>query len=80
MQQIEFGDFQTPNSLAKEVIELISNEFSIPDIVIEPTCGLGSFLEEASRVWSNQSNYFGFEINDKYYEFTKEKFSNHILE
>jgi len=39
MQQIEFGDFQTPNNLAKQVIELISNEFSIPDIVIEPTCG-----------------------------------------
>ncbi len=77
MQQIEFGDFQTPHSLAKEVIELISNKFSIPDIIIEPTCGLGNFIEEASSKWSNQSNYFGFEINDEYYKFTKEKFSNY---
>jgi len=77
MQQIEFGDFQTPNNLAKQVIELISNEFSIPDIVIEPTCGQGNFIEEAYNRWSNQSNYFGFEVNDEYYEFTREKFLNH---
>lgn len=75
MKQIEFGDFQTPNNLAKKVIELISNQFSVPDIVIEPTCGLGNFIEEASNQWSNQSNYFGFEINNEYYELTKEKFS-----
>ena len=49
MKRIEFGDFQTPNNLANQVIELLSKEFPVADIVIEPTCGLGNFIEEAQN-------------------------------
>lgn len=75
MKQVEFGDFQTPNALAKQVIELISHNFPRPEIVIEPTCGLGSFIEEAYNKWDNQCAYYGFEINKKYYEHLNKKFS-----
>ncbi len=75
MKQIEFGDFQTPNALAKQVIELLSHELPTPNIVIEPTCGLGNFIEEAYNEWNDECKYFGFEINNKYYELTKNKFS-----
>jgi len=77
MEQIEFGDFQTPNSLANQVIELLSKEFPIADIVIEPTCGLGTFIEEAQNKWENNCTYYGFEINKKYFETTNKKFLNH---
>lgn len=75
MSQIEFGDFQTPSRLAKEVIELLSKEFSNPDIIIEPTCGLGNFIDEAYSKWSTEARYIGFEVNNEYYEKTKNKFS-----
>ena len=80
MEKIEFGDFQTPNNLAKQVIALLSHEFSISDIVIEPTCGLGNFIEEAQNKWKNNFTYYGFEINQKYFESTSQKFlnNNHI--
>lgn len=77
MSQIEFGDFQTPNKLAKEVIEFLSKSLSNPDVIIEPTCGLGSFLDEAYLKWSNKPQYIGFEINDEYYHQSKIKFSKY---
>lgn len=76
MKKIEFGDFQTPKKLAKEVIELLSKEFPISDIIIEPTCGLGNFIEEANLQWKNKCQYYGFEINEKYYKSTSAKFSS----
>ncbi|TKI70274.1 SAM-dependent methyltransferase [Sulfurimonas crateris] len=75
MKQIEFGDFQTPNILTEQVIQLLSNELPTPNIVIEPTCGLGNFIEEAYNEWNDKCKYFGFEINSEYYELTKNKFA-----
>ena len=76
MKQIEFGDFQTPNTLAKQVIQFLSHELPKPNIIIEPTCGVGNFIEEAHNEWKNRCKYFGFEINDEYYKYSKDKFSH----
>jgi len=62
----EFGDFQTPVKLAAEVVSLVSDKFGVPDSVIEPTCGLGSFIEAAHEVWGDKANYKGYEINPEY--------------
>lgn len=36
----QFGDFQTPENLAKEVIETLKRNHAIqPDVIIEPSCG-----------------------------------------
>jgi len=75
MEKIEYGDFQTPNILTQQVIELLSTELTIPNIIIEPTCGLGNFIEASYSKWEDKSKYFGFEINEKYYSQTKNKFS-----
>jgi hypothetical protein len=77
MSQVEFGDFQTPNRLAKQIIEFLSKKLLIPDIIIEPTCGLGNFIDEAYNHWLNKPQYIGFEINEEYYKTTKEKFSKY---
>lgn len=45
----EFGDFQTPPQLA----QLCLKRLDIPQVavrVLEPACGLGSFLHAASQV------------------------------
>ncbi len=39
-----FGDYQTPPALARRVCELLRARGLRPHTVIEPTCGLGSFL------------------------------------
>ncbi len=75
MSQIEFGDFQTPKRLAKQVINLLKKDISTPEIVIEPTCGLGNFIDESHLLWSNKPQYIGFEINNEYYKATKKRFS-----
>lgn len=44
-ERIEFGDFQTPPALARQVVDLLRSRGLSPRCVLEPTCGLGSFVE-----------------------------------
>jgi len=62
----EFGDFQTPPVLAQRVVALVEELYGTPDIVIEPTAGLGSFLFASSEHWKARSDYEGYEINEAY--------------
>lgn len=62
----EFGDFQTPLPLARDVIELVQSIIGRPKIVIEPTAGLGAFLEAAAGMWGDGLVYNGYEINAAY--------------
>lgn len=67
-QKIEFGDFQTPDSLAQAVCEkLLALGFS-PNVIVEPTCGVGSFVLAAASVFPASTEIHGFEINDSYLE------------
>ena len=63
-----FGDFQTPQELARTVTKLAA-QFSGPvTSVVEPTCGLGNFLLAAVDVLGASVAYFGFDINEQYVE------------
>jgi hypothetical protein len=62
----EFGDFQTPLPLAREIITLIDELIGRPDTVIEPMSGLGSFLDAAHAKWRDDAVYQGFEVNPDY--------------
>jgi len=64
---IEFGDFQTPKNLAKEVISTIQRR-KLYNSIIEPTCGLGSFLEAFLETGIPVSTLEGWEINPLYVE------------
>jgi hypothetical protein len=62
----QFGDFQTPFSLAQKVVEVLKRNHGIePDHVIEPTCGKGAFVL-ASAEGFKDSKIHGYEINSKY--------------
>ena len=62
----EFGDFQTPESLATRSVALVAEIFGTPDLVIEPTAGLGAFLKASADRWGHNSEYHGYEINREY--------------
>lgn len=68
----EFGDFQTPLSLARRAVSLIAELYESPDVVIEPTCGRGSFLKASYECWQNTCLYRGFEINNEYVDCANE--------
>ena len=69
----EFGDFQTPRELAFEVCLLLSRLNLKPNTIIEPTCGLGSFVGAARKIF-HSAKIFGFDISSNYIEQTQDKF------
>ena len=63
--KVEFGDFQTPITLAHEVCELIGRLGENPDVVLEPTAGRGAFLVAAAGKFPS-ATLRGWEINRDY--------------
>jgi hypothetical protein len=74
-KQKEFGDFQTPVDLAGDVVALLASRFGAPMMVVEPTCGLGSFIEAAYAVWGESCRYSGSEINPDYCIAARQRFA-----
>ncbi|MCY3955576.1 MAG: hypothetical protein OXF47_06240 [Nitrospira sp.] len=75
-KQKEFGDFQTPNDLAAEAVALVAELFGSPNLVVEPTAGLGAFLSASYDKWGNACIYEGYEINPDYVRSTSRRFSD----
>lgn len=65
MERIEFGDFQTPPALARQVVDLLRSKGLVPGSVLEPTCGLGSFVE-ASLTGFSTASVVALDINADY--------------
>ncbi len=57
--KIEFGDFQTPRSLARDVCSVIERTGFSPASVIEPTCGRGAFLLAALESFPRATHFLG---------------------
>lgn len=75
----EYGDYQTPSSFASKVCFYLKNIRKIsPDIVIEPTCGIGNFID--SSLIFDAKKYYGIEINKKYCDYCSDKFKNKNVE
>ena len=64
-KKIEFGDFQTPKPLAETILSFLVSLKIRPEVVIEPTCGLGAFVRASQRAFPT-SKVFAFDINEKY--------------
>ncbi len=65
-QQATFGDFQTPLALARRVATLVEREESDIRTVVEPTCGVGSFLQAIAELLGEEPEYWGFDVNPEY--------------
>lgn len=71
--KIEYGDFQTPLELAEKVCKKLVELGVIPDVIIEPTCGIGNFLEAANDLFPLAQKIFGLEINNNYFQKVQQK-------
>lgn len=63
--KIEFGDFQTPVILARQVCELLRHRGIIPEFIVEPTCGTGAFLVASAEIFP-RATLRGWDINPDY--------------
>jgi 16S rRNA A1518/A1519 N6-dimethyltransferase RsmA/KsgA/DIM1 with predicted DNA glycosylase/AP lyase activity len=61
----EFGDFQTPLELSHLMVNMINEKNIRPDVIIEPTCGIGNILLTAYNYFQPQKA-LGIEINKVY--------------
>ena len=60
----ELGDYQTPLYFTDIICEYLKNNLNIsPEVIIEPTCGIGNFLESASKIFQYKQIY-GIEIDE----------------
>lgn len=67
----EYGDFQTPLSLARRVAALVGQKEMHFGTIIEPTCGVGAFLHAAAERFGASPKYWGFDVNPDYVETAK---------
>jgi len=64
--KIEYGDFQTPPNLAAAVVTFLRDSGISPSIVVEPTCGIGSFALAAEKGFHAVRQVIAFDINPDY--------------
>lgn len=64
--QIEYGDFQTPFELAKRVCDKLNELGVSAETIIEPTCGVGAFIEASAVSFPSAQKIFGVEVNQVY--------------
>jgi hypothetical protein len=66
IDKLQYGDSQTPIDLAIKIVKVLKRNHSIdPDIIIEPTCGKGAFIQAALEEFK-RSRILGFDINKEY--------------
>lgn len=77
MPNREYGDWQTPDEFASRACFWLKNHFEIsPTIILEPTCGLGSFLAASTSIFPNYEIAYGEEVNAEYVAQCAKRFSD----
>lgn len=79
-QQIEFGDFQTPQRLAEAVCQLLVALQIEPSTLIEPTCGLGNFVLSGLQHFPTVTHAYASEINPLYLQTLRKRLTAHPSE
>jgi hypothetical protein len=76
----EYGDFQTNTELANKTLSLLSSLNASPEVIIEPTCGKGTFIISALRNFNSLKYVLGVEIYKPYIWETKFAILHFFLE
>lgn len=71
--KVEYGDFQTPLKLAEQVCKKLVELGVEPDVIVEPTCGVGNFVEAAAHSFQAVDKIIGVEINPDYLQEFKKR-------
>jgi hypothetical protein len=64
--KLEYGDFQTPLELAEKICCKLLKLDVNPNIIIEPTCGIGNFIHAAAYSFQSANKIIGVEVNLDY--------------
>jgi hypothetical protein len=64
--KVEYGDFQTPLELANKICRKLLELGVNPKIIVEPTCGIGNFIEASANYFKLANKIIGIEINYSY--------------
>ncbi|NJN97043.1 MAG: hypothetical protein HC875_24585 [Anaerolineales bacterium] len=65
-QDREWGDFQTPPRLVDQVCRYLATLPISPQVIIEPTYGLGNFILGALKYFPTAKLVYGVELQQKY--------------
>ncbi|MDZ8105713.1 MAG: SAM-dependent methyltransferase [Nostoc sp. DedQUE12a] len=65
-RNVKIGEVRTPLELANKVCKKLVELGITPDIIVEPTCGVGNFIETALDSFQSANKIFGLEINLDY--------------
>lgn len=76
---LEYGDFQTPLSLAKTVCEQLYRLGCRPTTLVEPTCGRGNFIIAALSVFPSIQKVYGLEIQENHVSECKANLLAHLF-
>lgn len=68
----DYGDWQTNYPLALSICSLLKRLHINPQVVIEPTCGKGSFILAALEIFDSIETIYGIEINPAYLDCLRE--------
>ena len=75
----EYGDYQTPSTFSDEICTYICKHFQLnPDIIFEPSFGIGNFIKSANSSFCNIKKIFGVEINTDYFNIANKNYFNKI--
>lgn len=70
----EYGDYQTPDSFSLDVCKYLRDILGIkPQTIIEPTCGIGNFINSSLMTFEEVKKAYGIEINKAYCEISRER-------
>jgi SAM-dependent methyltransferase len=68
----QFGDFQTPDDLSTKIANLLQSSLNIePTLIVEPSCGKGSFVLAFAKTF-RKSRVIGRDINKTYVQICKD--------
>lgn len=78
--RVEYGDWQTNLDLAIRICNLLKNQGIKPDVVIEPTCGTGTFILASMIVFGDTlKEIYGIEIYKPYINQLKHRILEYAL-
>lgn len=76
-QRVEFGDFQTPDWLARDICQFLHARQLRPCTVVEPTCGVGSFVIAALDTFDTLRSVQATDINAAHLAILAERLQDH---
>jgi hypothetical protein len=65
-EKVEYGDFQTPIQLAEMVCQKLLQLNISPDVIVEPTCGVGNFISASLSFFPSAHKIIGVDVNLQY--------------